>query len=347
MNDQPFHRKILIALGITLPVVLMILLLGAVFKVLLLILAGVLVAIGISALAGRIHSIMPVVGGWSKLIAVVLFLGLTVGAVALMAPSVAEQFAQLKEDLPSTLENVRSQLEGSRFGSTLVDQLPDDPQAFLERHAGLVKKSFGVFSTTFGVIGDIYVILMLSLYFVLSPDPYRKGIVSLVQKEGRIRMHQVLDKIHLSLENWLKGKLISMALVGILTAIALWIMGIPMALTLSLLAGILCFIPNFGPLLAMVPAVLVASLQGPQMALNVILVYTAIQFVEGSFITPKIQERMVNLPLAMIMIAQVTLGMLTGALGLILATPIIVIILQLVNMLYVEDVLGGGVEDPA
>lgn len=81
------------------------------------------------------------------------------------------------------------------------------------------------------------------------------------------------------------------------------------------------------------------------MVLNVILVFTAIQFVEGSFITPKIQERMVNLPLAMIMIAQVTLGMLTGVLGLILATPIIVIIMELVKMLYVEDVLGGVAQE--
>ncbi len=347
MNDQTFHRKVLIALGIAIPLLLFILLLGVVFKVLLLILAGALVAIGISALAGRIRSIVPAVGGWSKLIAVLLFLGLVVAAVMVIAPSVTQQFAQMKADLPTTVEHVRSQLKGSQLGSMLVDQIPDDPQAFLKRHAGLLKQSFGVFSTTFGVIGDIYVILLLALYFVISADPYQKGIVSLVHKGGRIRARQVLDKLHLSLENWLKGKLISMLLVWLLTGIALWIMGIPMALTLSLVAGILCFIPNFGPLMAMVPAVLVASLQGPQMALNVILVFTAIQFVEGSFITPKIQERMVNLPLAMIMIAQITLGMLTGPLGLILATPIIVIIMELVKMLYVEDVLGGGVEELA
>ncbi len=345
MNELPFHKKVLITLGITLPIVLVILLLGAVFKVLLLILAGVLVAIGISALAGRIRSIVPVAESWSKLMAVLLFLGVVVGGVAALAPSVTQQFAQLKADLPTTVEHVRSQLEGSRLGSLLVDQFPDDPQAFLKRHTGLVKQSFGVFSTTFGVIGDIYVMLLLAVYFVISAQPYKKGIGSLVPKAGRPRAREVLEKLHLSLENWLKGKLISMALVWMLTGIALWIMGIPMALSLSLVAGILCFIPNFGPLMAMAPAALVASLQGPQMALNVILVFTAIQFVEGSFITPKIQERMLNLPLAMIMIAQVTLGMLTGVLGLILATPIIVIIMELVKMLYVEDVLGGVAEE--
>ena len=345
MNDLPFHKKVLITLGITLPILLVILLLGVVFKVLLLILAGALMAIGITALAGRIRSIVPVGEPWSKLIAVLLFLGLVVGGGVLLAPSVSQQFAAMKADLPSTLEHVRSQMEGNRLGSMLVDQFPEDPQAFLKRHTGLLKQSLGVFSTTFGVIGDIYVILLLALYFVISAGPYQVGIISLVPKGGRLRARQVLDKMHLSLENWLKGKFISMALVWLLTGIALWIMGIPMALTLSLVAGLLCFIPNFGPLMAMVPAVLVASLQGPQMALNVILVFTAIQFVEGSFITPKIQERMVNLPLAMIMIAQVTLGMLTGALGLILATPIIVIIMELVKMLYVEDVLGGGAEE--
>ena len=155
----------------------------------------------------------------------------------------------------------------------------------------------------------------------------------------------MLDSVYDTLERWLKGKLLSMLLVAILTALGLWALGIPMALTLSLIAGLLCFIPNFGPLLSMIPAVLIALVQGPQMALYVVLLYVGIQFVESNFITPQIQKKMVDLPLAMIMISQVTLGLLTGTLGLILATPIMLIIMQLVKMLYVQDVLGGGVEE--
>lgn len=345
MSDPPFHQKVLITLGVTLPILLGILLLGVVFKVLLLVLAGALVAISIHALAGRIRKHLPMNETWSKLLAVLLVLGLSTGFGLLVVPRVAEQVAQMRSEFPTTMEQARTQLGSTKVGSMILDQLPEDPTNFISQNAGLVKKSFGVLSATFGILGDVYVILLLALFFVLSPGPYSKGIISLVPRQGRLRASEVLNKVHGALERWIKGKILSMILVAILTALGLWAMGIPMALSLSLVAGVLCFIPNFGPLLSMVPAVLIALTQGPQMALYVVLLYMGIQFVESNFITPKIQKKMVDLPLAMIMIAQVTLGMLTGTLGLILATPIIVIIMELIKLLYVEDVLGGGVEE--
>lgn len=345
MSDRPFHKKVLITLGIALPLLLVILLLGVVFKVLLLVLAGALVAISIHALAGRIRTHLPMNAMWSKLLAVVLVVGLAIGFGALVVPRVSEQLSQMKSELPTTMEQARKKMGNTKVGSFMLEQLPEDPAALVTKNAGVVKKSFGVMSATFGILGDIYVILLLSLFFVLSPAPYSTGIISLVPHTGRLRASEVLGKLHDTLERWIKGKLLSMLLVAILTAIGLWAMGIPMALSLSLIAGVLCFIPNFGPLLSMVPAVLIALTQGPQMALYVVLLYMGIQFVESNFITPQIQKKMVDLPLAMVMIAQLTLGMLTGTLGLILATPVIVIIMQLVKMLYVEDVLGGGVEE--
>ena len=345
MNDLPFHRKVLITLGIAIPIVLVILLFGVVFKVLLLVLAGALLAIAIHAVAGRIRSLVPLNDTWSKLLAVMLVLGLVVGLGAFVVPRMIDQLAEMKNALPETFEQAKKQMEGSKVGSLILRQLPDDPKGFVEKNNQLVTKSFGVFSATFGVFGDVFVILLLALFFILSPKPYRIGIVSLVPERGRQRAREVWEKLNSTLERWLKGKLLSMLLVAVLTALGLWLMGIPMALTLSLLAGILCFIPNFGPLLSMVPAVLIALLQGPDMALYVVLLYVGIQFLESNFITPQIQKKMVDLPLAMIMISQITLGMLTGTLGLILATPIVLIIMELVKMLYVEDVLGGGAED--
>lgn len=206
----------------------------------------------------------------------------------------------------------------------------------------MLKKSFGVLSASFGVLGDIYVILLLALFFFMSPKPYQQGILSLVPRRGRARAKEVWSELHTSLERWLKGKLISMLLVAVLTALGLWALGMPLVLALSIIAGILCFIPNFGPLLSAIPAVLVGFTVGPEMAGYVILLYVAVQFVESNLITPFIQREMVNLPLAMVMSMQVLLGLLTGTLGLILATPLLVISMVLVRMLYVQDVLGGG-----
>src|SRR5690606_5743179 len=96
---------------------------------------------------------------------------------------------------------------------------------------------------------------------------------------------------------------------------------------------------------AMVPAILVGLIDGPDTALYVVLLYAGIQAVESNLITPLVQKQMVYLPPAIILIAQVLLSILVGGLGLILATPIIAIAMVLINMLYVEDVLGDKLSE--
>ncbi len=118
-----------------------------------------------------------------------------------------------------------------------------------------------------------------------------------------------------------------------------------MALALGIIAGLLSFIPNFGPIIALLPAVLIAFTQGPNTALYITLLYMGVQAVESNLITPLVQKKMVYLPPAMIIISQVLLGILVGGLGLILATPLIAILMVLIQMLYVEDVLGDSVQE--
>ena len=132
----------------------------------------------------------------------------------------------------------------------------------------------------------------------------------------------------------------SLCLVGMLTALGLWILGVPAPLSLGFVAGVLSFIPNFGPLLSLVPAVIVALPNGPQMVLYVILLYAGIQLVESYFITPLIQHRAVRLPPALILLAQILMGVLFGFLGLLLATPLTAVLLVLIKRLYIEDVLA-------
>jgi predicted PurR-regulated permease PerM len=131
-----------------------------------------------------------------------------------------------------------------------------------------------------------------------------------------------------------------MLIVTILTAIGLYAMGMPLVLFLSVFAGVMAFIPNFGPIIALIPALLVAMTQSPTTALYVLILYMAVQVIESNLITPFIQREMVALPLAVIIVAQVVLGILVGGLGLILATPIVAIAMVLVRMLYIQDVLA-------
>ena len=129
-----------------------------------------------------------------------------------------------------------------------------------------------------------------------------------------------------------------MFVVFVLTAIGLKIIGMPMWLALALIAGFLNFIPNFGPLLAMIPAVLVALSQDPQTALIVAGLYLLIQFLESNFITPKVQQRLIKIPPALIISSQVIVATFAGIWGIILATPIILIVILLVQDLYVKPI---------
>jgi predicted PurR-regulated permease PerM len=135
-----------------------------------------------------------------------------------------------------------------------------------------------------------------------------------------------------------------MSLVGILTALGLWLLGVPLALILGLIAALLEFVPYIGTILSAVPAILLALLQGPMQALWVVLLYFVIQSIESYLLTPLVQQRVVSLPPALVLAAQVLMGVLFGAWGIILATPLTAALLVLVQMLYIEDILGDPVK---
>src|SRR5690606_20582378 len=155
----------------------------------------------------------------------------------------------------------------------------------------------------------------------VAPKTYIDGVVDLVPLKGQDKAKHIFIILGQQLRKWIKGKLLSMFVVFVLTAIGLAILGIPLWLVLALLAGLLSFIPNFGPILALIPAVLVGLMQGPQTALWIIGLYVLIQFIESNFITTLIQQKMVNIPPALTISTQVIFGALTGSWGLVLSTP--------------------------
>lgn len=156
-----------------------------------------------------------------------------------------------------------------------------------------------------------------------------------------------MSEIGRTLGQWLMGKLLSMLIVGVLTATGLALLQVPLALLLGIVAGLLDFIPYVGPIMAGVPAVLIAFSEGPQLALYVLLLFAALQLAEGYLLLPLIERRTVALPPALTIGAQVLLGALFGFAGVALATPITAVLTVAIAMLYVEDVLGDRGRRPA
>ena len=108
------------------------------------------------------------------------------------------------------------------------------------------------------------------------------------------------------------------------------------AVALALIAGVLNFIPNFGPIVALIPGVLLASMQGPNTALIVAAIYIVVQIFQSAVTQPLIQQKMVDIPPALTIFAQVAFGMLAGFWGVLMATPIVALLIKIVNRLYVE-----------
>lgn len=210
--------------------------------------------------------------------------------------------------------------------------MPDRPD--------VLAKATGVVSNTLGALANVLIVLVFGIYLAADPEVYLGGLARLFPKGRRARVREVLLAVGSTLRWWLIGKFLSMVVIGVLTAIGLWLLGVPMAVTLALIAALLTFIPNIGPILAVVPAALLALLQSPMQVVYVCLLYFGIQTFESYLLTPLVQRRTVSLPPGLTIFAQVLAAVLLGGLALALATPMAAALVVLVRMLYLEDVLG-------
>jgi len=212
--------------------------------------------------------------------------------------------------------------------------------------SGAMKQATRIINTVLTGVLTLFVVLVTGIYLAAQPEMYLKGVVMLAPHARRARYREVLARLGHTLRWWMIGQLVPMAVIGTLTAIGLKVIGVPMWLFLGLLAGLFNFIPNFGPLISGVPAFLLALSDSPTKAMWVVLLYVIAQSLEGYVLTPLVQRRAVEMPPALLILFQVLAGLLLGALGVVLAAPLLAVALVAIRMLYVEDVLGDKADVP-
>lgn len=302
--------------------------------VLAMVFAAVLVAVGIRSLAELLDRFVPLpLGG--LVVFVCLLLIAAIGLFILMLGSqVVAQIQALSVTLPATLD----QLGGMLGVENLGDQVAGRVTAFLEE-PGLVERMLGVTAGLLGVAANGLLVLAAGFYLALRPDLYSGGALHLLPPRFRSRFAKAFDASGRALRLWLLGQLVSMLLVGILTTAGLMVLGVPSALALGLLAAVMEFIPIVGPWLSALPAILSAFTIDMTTVLWVAGLYIVVQQIEGNIITPLVQRRAVDLPPAVTIFALVAMAGILGPLGLVLATPIAVILMVFITQLYVRDTL--------
>ncbi len=313
-------------------------------EIFLLIFAGLLLGVLLDGLADILSRFTHLGRGWSLLVTIVVLTGISVATGNFMAAGIVSQVKQLQVELPKSLDQIRQYV--ARFGwgqSVLAQSHAFGSLRTLANGASsdLVSQITGALRITLGVVAGIVLVIVLGIYSAAEPSMYRLGFLRLFTRRDGEEIEAILRAVQHRMWWWLLSVAGSMLSLTILAFIGLKILGIPLALTLALLTGLITFIPNFGAILSAIPPVLIGLMESPEKALAVIALYIIIQVLEADLITPLIQRQTIRMPPVLGISAQLTLGLLFGFLGLLLAAPLMAAVLAVLSSVFGERVLTG------
>jgi predicted PurR-regulated permease PerM len=315
--------------------------------VLLLFFTGVLLAVLLNMPAAWLAHHTPLPTHWALIVVLVLLVALIGLGVWWLAPRLIEQSATLADVLTDSINRLERYLEDYTWGYQILDAMRSSADSIdTVVNVQSLPRLFTAFSGVFGGLADFLVVLFLGIYMAAKPSLYLNGVVGLFPHKRRPRLYEVLDASGEVLRRWLLTRMVEMVVVGGLTGIGLWLLGVPLAPILGLIAGLLVFIPILGTYLAIIPAAVVALAQGPATLLYVLLIYIGAQFFQDYILAPTLESNIITIPPVLMLTSQLIFGLLGGLLGVAMAVPIAVVIMVWVKLLYVEDVLGDPVELP-
>jgi predicted PurR-regulated permease PerM len=209
-----------------------------------------------------------------------------------------------------------------------------------ERLGGMTSYLFPFLQSTASAFAGIILVFFIAIYIGISPQTYHGGLVRLFPKRDREKAGEVLSITATVLRRWLVTQLIAMVVIGVVTTVALSLLGVRAAFALGLLAGLLEFVPTVGPLLSALPAIAMGLLDSPEKAIVVALLYVVIQFAENHLLIPMLMSEGLDIPPALTIVAQALMALVFGFLGLLVAVPLVAAALVPIKLLYVRGVLG-------
>lgn len=315
--------------------------------------AGVLVAIALRMSAKYLTRWLPISPTVGVFLVMALVILAVMGLVMNAGPQITQQMRQLIAALPEAWRQVMAWLGSSTLGNVLIDQVSEGGRLATDgaeaaagtrpsasTFSGILGFLRGTLNAATGSIVNLVLIVTVAIFLAINPGPYIQGALQLVPISRRERAATILKELGDKLWSWLAGQAVDMLVVAAMSGFGLWMLGIPLALALGIIAGLTNAIPYIGPFLGGAPAVLFALTQGPRDALYVLILFIVIQQLEGNVIMPLIQRRAAGLPPVMTIFGVIGFGVLFGLPGLLVAAPLMVVAMVLVQRLYIEGVLG-------
>ncbi len=331
---------------------------------------GVLFALGLRGGGEWLRQYVRMPSWAATALVLLVVLGTLTGLSWTIGPSLAGQVDEMVRKLPDATQNTASWLERRPWGQHVIeraedwsgisqDDLPEaavpppdePPEQTRSDSAGqapglgtILRPVFSALSLTATTGALILVSLVVMLFVAFDPNVYQRGVLWLVPRRQEAITRETMERLSVAMRWWMIGRLASMVAVGVITALGMWMIGMPAPMALGALAGLLSFVPNIGPIVAAIPGLLLALGMGPLMALWALGVYIVAQLIESNLITPLVDQYAVAIPPGVLIVTQFVIATLAGIWGMIVATPLLVVVIVLVQQLYIREGLDKPIE---
>lgn len=285
---------------------------------LLLIFGGLVFASMLDGGVRLLGRVLKVGRGWRLLIVSLGVVAFLIGTIYLTGVQVTQQVQQL---------SVTLQVQAARLAAWAqsLGLVPGraDLQGLAQQALGSVGRITSYAMTAFGAITSLFMVMVIGLFVAIEPRLYERGLEWIVPRRNRAEFRVLSDRMGTTMRRLMFGRLIGMAVEGVATAILLAVAGVPMAMLLGILTGVLAFIPNIGAFISGLLMVAVGFSAGMDAGVAAIAIYVVVQLIDGYVIIPMVARRTVDLPPALTLSAQILAGSLLGLMGLALADPIV------------------------
>jgi predicted PurR-regulated permease PerM len=317
--SNPRSREELTRAIIWVSVILAVVLTYVLAQPLLLIVGGLVFAAMLDGGARLLGRILPIPRGWRIALIAILAFAFLAGVASYAGVTLVNEFQAFKQLVLSQVSRLQSWAQSMG----LMPPGGMDVGGIGKQLLGSLGQLTNAVGVAIGAVSSLAMIIVLGLFFAAEPRIYERGLAWLVPADKREHFFETIGDMARTLRRLMAGRLLGMTVEGVFVSVALWAVGVPFALLLGLITGILAFLPNIGAIVSGVLIVLVGFSQGTHVGALAAAVYVLVQILDGYLIVPMVARRSVDLPPALVLGMQLLLGALFGLLGLMFADPLV------------------------